>query len=250
MSDAAPDRLTRIRLLIGEKKLARLQNSFVVVVGLGAVGSYAVEGLARAGIGRLRLVDFDIIKQSNINRQLYALESTQGKFKCDEARKRVLDINPACTVEALRAFADDKTLPAILEGNPDLVIDAIDSLAPKTFLIAETVRRGIPLIASMGAALRSDPTRVRCGNFSEAKKCPLAQRLRYRLRKQGAPEFTCVYSDEPVPKHAVTKTTGEENILPRGRERPALGSLPTLTGIFGLTIANAALQKLCGGFHD
>ena len=194
------DRLARIRLMLGSEKLSRLRGSFAVVVGLGAVGSYAVEGRARAGVGRLRLVDFDVVRPSNINRQLYAASSTVGMKKSEVARSRVLDINPDCRAEALCVFADDLSRAAILEGKIDLVIDAIDSLGPKAALVRDVTSRGLPLISSMGAALRTDPARVRVGLFSEVRKCPLAARLRDSLTRSGAvPEFKCVYSDEPVP---------------------------------------------------
>ena len=243
------DRLARIRLLLGDEGVDRLKSSFVVVVGLGAVGSYAVEGLARAGVGRLRLVDFDILKTSNINRQLYALGSTIGRSKASVAAGRVLDINPDCRVEPLELFAASENFGAILDGGPDLVIDAIDSLGPKSYLIAETFRRKLPVISSMGAALRTDPGAVRVGPLSGTKGCPLAARLKYWLRKINVtPDFTCVYSVEPVGKlkKARQAVPDEKDIYERGRQRAALGSLPTVTGIFGLTIANAAILLLAG----
>ncbi|MCM2266960.1 MAG: tRNA threonylcarbamoyladenosine dehydratase [Elusimicrobiales bacterium] len=243
MSD---DRLARIRLMLGEENLERLKNSFVTVVGLGAVGSYAVEGLARSGVGRLRLVDFDVLRASNINRQLYALGSTLGRHKAEVAAERVLDINPRCRVEKLNAFAAEDTFAAILDGRPDLVIDAIDSLGPKAGLIAETVRRGLPLIASMGAALRTDAAAVRVGPIKDVRGCPLAAKVRNLLRKSGTHlDFTCVYSLEPVGELSKRRQVDPETeFFEKGRRRAALGSLPTLTGIFGLTIANAAIQLL------
>lgn len=244
------DRLARIRLLLGEEKLGRLRDSFVVVVGLGAVGSYAVEGLARAGVGRLRLADFDVVQASNINRQLYALGSTLGRSKASVAAERVLDINPGCRVEPMEVFASDESFDRILEGGPHLVIDAIDSLGPKASLIAETHKRKLKIISSMGAALRTDPGAVRVGPLHKANGCPLAARLKYWLRKMNAPmDVTCVYSVEPVGelKKARQAAGSESGGYERGRRRAALGSLPTITGIFGLTIANTAIGYLAGG---
>ena len=240
------DRLARIRLMLGEEGVNRLKSSFVTVVGLGAVGSYAVEGLARAGVGRMRLVDFDVIRASNINRQLYALGSTLGKHKSAMAAERVLDINPHCHVEALNLFAGPETFGAILEGAPDMVIDAIDSLGPKAGLIAQTVKRRLPLIASMGAALRTDPGAIRVGPLGEVRGCPLAAALRSLLRKNGTPlDINCVYSLEPVGElRKARQLDPETQFYERGRRRAALGSLPTLTGIFGLVIANAVIKIL------
>jgi tRNA A37 threonylcarbamoyladenosine dehydratase len=242
-------RFSRIEKMIGTAGLHKLGASFVTVVGLGAVGSYAVEGLARAGVGHIRLVDFDEIRPSNINRQLYALESTVGLAKTDVAIARVRDINPKCKVEALKCFFDDTTADSVLAGPPDLVIDAIDSVAPKTQLLAELIKRDIAVISSMGAALRTDPALVRTGPLSEVKNCPLARLIRKRLRKRGlSVEFSCVYSTEPtddLPGGGISETSdATEETLRRGRTRRTLGSLPTLTGIFGLTAANLAIRML------
>ena len=244
------ERFARIELLIGAEALSRLTASFVTVVGLGAVGSYAVEGLARAGIGRLRLVDFDVVRQSNINRQLYALDSTVGTPKVDVARQRIADINPACAVETLRLFAHVETMGAILAGPPDLVVDAIDSVRPKIELITAVLDRGIRLVSCMGAALRTDPLCVRVGPLSETIRCPLARQIRRRLRRRGvSTDFPSVYSIEPVAPGAVEKQgdpAKPAHTLVRGRTRTILGSLPTLTGIVGLTAANEAIHILAG----
>lgn len=241
------ERFSRIEQIIGPRAMERLHSSFVVIAGLGAVGSYAVEALARAGIGRMRLVDFDRIRMANINRQIFALDSTLGKFKADVAADRVRDINPRCRVEIARNFIDDNTAPAVIEGNPTLLIDAIDSLNPKTRLLAAAIQNSQPVISSMGAALRTDPSLVRTGPLSQVVNCPLARLIRRRLRKQGLPvELACVYSVESIqelPRTAVAEAD-EEELFPRGRRRQTLGSLPTLTGIFGLTAANMAIHMI------
>ncbi|MDD3865967.1 MAG: ThiF family adenylyltransferase, partial [Candidatus Izemoplasmatales bacterium] len=141
-------------MLLGEPAMQCLGDSHVVVVGLGAVGGYALEGLARAGVGNLRLVDFDVVSPTNINRQLLALDSTIGQPKVELAAARVKDINPDCNVEPMRTFLHTDTLDEILAGRIDMVIDAIDALLPKVELIAACVERKIPIISSMGAALR------------------------------------------------------------------------------------------------
>ncbi|MFA5138885.1 MAG: tRNA threonylcarbamoyladenosine dehydratase [Elusimicrobiota bacterium] len=245
-------RFSRIRLLLGAAALERLRRSFVVVAGLGAVGSYAVEALARAGIGRLRLVDFDEIHESNINRQLYALESTLGRPKCEEARRRVLDIHPACQAEALRLFIEPASMDQTLGGAPDVLVDAIDSLSPKASLLRSALERNIQVVSSMGAALRTDPTSVRVGRLSEIRTCPLASRVRERLRPLASSDkLHCIYSLEPC-RDLTTKASSRMEAdahyeLRKGRKRAALGSLPTLTGIFGLTAANETLRLLLGG---
>lgn len=244
-------RFSRTRLLIGEDSFTRLSASHIAVIGLGAVGGYAVEGLARAGIGRFTLVDFDLIQPTNINRQILALESTITQLKTDAALQRVTDINPACRVEGLNLFVDEQNVGSILDRQPDIIIDAIDSLNPKVQLLRASHASGISTFSSMGAALRTDPRKIRIDDLSRTDHCPLAKRIRKRLRKDGITSgITCVYSTEPVrfdfsqAEQADSEDLSEKTI-DRGRERNTLGSLPTITAIFGLTIANAVIQELC-----
>ena len=236
--------------LVGPERFRRIQSAFVVVVGLGAVGSYAVEGLARAGVGRLRLVDFDVVKPSNINRQLYALHSTVGLPKSEIARQRVHDIYPACQVECLHAFVHVDTMESVLAGPPDLVVDAIDALNPKVELLSAAITRGLPIVSSMGAAGRTDPGAIRVGPLSASLNCHLARMIRKRLRRRQLPlNLTAVYSVELAPEPfagELAEVEAEETFV-RGRPREPLGSLPTLTGMFGLALANSALQTLAGG---
>lgn len=241
----------RIRQCLGEVAFRRLRESFVVVVGLGAVGGYALEGLVRSGVGRLRLVDFDEVRRSNLNRQLLALESTLDMSKVELACARALDIHPACDVEAMACFADEGTHDAILAGNPDFVLDAIDSLNPKVQLIRAACGRGVPILSSMGAARRLDPTRIRCGDISGTRHCPLARLVRKRLRRHGITQgVACVYSTEPVDEatdHPVEAPVAEAvPFLERGRARASLGSLPTMTGIFGLMCAQVLIDAITG----
>lgn len=240
------NRFGRIELLLGANAVSALKQAFVVVVGLGAVGSYAVEALARAGIGRLRLVDFDEIRTANFNRQLYALESTVGRKKSDVAAQRVKEINPDCTVEELCLFFATETADQVLSGSPDLVIDAIDSLGPKVELLMQTQQRSLEIISVMGAASRVDPLAVRFGSLTQVKNCPLARAVRQRLRRRGAStDLNCVYSIEPsVRRDSTVDCVEEEEFYERGRKRTPLGSLPTLTGIFGLTAAHQAIRFL------
>lgn len=243
------ERFSRIQRFLGEERFERLRGRKVTVVGLGAVGGYVVEGLARAGIGQLCLVDFDTVQPSNLNRQILALTETLGRPKVEVAKDRVIAINPECRVEALQLFVDDKTVSQVLSPLPDLLIDAIDSLNPKVQLLTTAYALGVPIISSMGAALRSDPTLIRCADLFDTKNCPLARRLRKRLnRNEVGRGITCVFSTEkvdfdyrePEEETALEPSPYED----RGRKRRILGSLPTLTGIFGLIIANRAILQL------
>lgn len=243
------ERFTRVTTLIGKEKFKRLQESTVTIVGLGAVGGYVMEGLARAGIGNLRLVDFDNIQPSNINRQIIALESTLGKPKVEAAKNRVLEINPNCRVEPLEIFAADETMEQILSPRPDILVDAIDSLNPKVQLLTAARMANLSIISSMGAALRTDPTKIRYDDIFKSTNCPLAKHVRKRLRRRGINDgIFCVYSTEKV-DFEYQFGEAEENAplhADRGRRRNVLGSLPTLTGIFGLYIANQAILQLTG----
>lgn len=246
------ERFSRIERMIGPEGLDRLGRAHVAVIGLGAVGSYALEALARAGVGRLRLVDFDTVQPSNINRQLLALQSTLGQPKVEIARRRVQDINPDCVVEAMQAFVHVETLDAVLAGPPDLVIDAIDAVLPKVELLAAAAAGGIPVVSAMGAALRTDPTALRVDKLSRTRHCPLARQVRKLLRRRGRDcDFLCVYSTEPVndlhEDVLALPQDSDEPLVKRGRKRRTMGSLPTLTGIFGLAAANAALGLLLEG---
>lgn len=243
------DRWARLRTFIGDEGLLRLRGSFVAVVGLGAVGGYAMEALARAGIGRLRLVDFDQVRPSNFNRQILALEANLGRYKTDAASERVSQINPLCQVEVLNVFVHKDTIDQVLDGPPDLVVDAIDGLNPKVELLAEVCRRRIPVVSSMGAALRRDPAMVRISPLSMTSECPLARRVRKRLRGLDVElgSICCVHSIEPVGERARAAIAHEpdpDETEMQGRPRRPMGSLPTLTGIFGLTCAHAAIWML------
>ncbi len=242
------ERFTRTRCFLGEKKFSLLQQAMVTIVGLGAVGGYAAEGLARAGVGRLRLVDFDTIQASNINRQILALENSIGQAKVNVAKERISLINPKCTVEALQLFAADETLTEIFSPVPNILIDAIDSLNPKVQLLVGAHKRQITTFSSMGAALRTDPTKIKVGDIMTSNHCPLAKHVRNRLRRQGIEGgIQCIYSTEWVEFIYKGPEKPEQGASPyedRGRKRNILGSLPTITGIFGLILANEVILHL------
>jgi tRNA A37 threonylcarbamoyladenosine dehydratase len=240
------NRFARTELLIGREGLARLARTHVAVIGLGAVGSYSVEGLVRAGIGRLTVVDFDEIRASNINRQLYALESTLGRRKVDVAVERVRDINPDCRVEGLPLFMDAETVQEVIRRSPDFVVDAIDSVGPKVQVLIAMARAGIRTISCMGAATRTEASLVRVGDLSETENCPLARQVRRGLRKNGITRgIRCVYSTERASAAGACETDDEQS-LSRGRKRRSLGSLSCVTGVFGLTAAGEVIANAAG----
>lgn len=245
----ASERFTRIIQLIGEEKFARIQESHVTIVGLGAVGGHAMEALGRAGIGNIRLVDFDNIQPSNINRQILALTTNLGRKKVQEAATRLAAINPQCRTEPLELFAAEESMEKILSPPTEIVIDAIDSLNPKVQLLVSAYQARIPIISSMGAALRTDPSKIRTGDIFDSQSCPLAKHVRKRLRRRNVGRgIHCVYSLEKV-EFTYEMGDPEENApqeADRGRRRNILGSLPTLTGIFGLHIANHVILHLAG----
>lgn len=237
--------------LLGREAVERLAVAKVSVFGLGAVGSYAVEGLARAGVGHFRLVDFDAFKPSNLNRQLYALNSTLGRAKAEVAAERILDINPQASVLAETAFAHADTLEGLLSDRPDLVIDAVDSLAPKTEIIAAAASLGLTVFSAMGAATRLDPEAIRFAPILEAIGCPLARLIKKRLRRRLVEgDLWCVYSAERKNLKAIAGPDeggiSEEGEYARGRKRSVLGSISTITGMFGLRLAHEAVLRLAG----
>ena len=227
------DRFQRTRALIGAEKLQKLKNARVMVVGLGAVGGYALEGLARAGIGRLVLVDFDSFELSNINRQILALSSTLGQKKTVIAAQRVKEINPACQVMPKDMFVSPENINELPFDEVDYVVDAIDSLDSKASLIAELVKRNKKFISSMGAALKTDPSKIKICRLNQTSVDGLAKQLRHRLKDKGVDltQVKCVSSTEEAQRINST-------------ERQPLGSLPTITAIFGLTIANELIKEI------
>ncbi|MBF0511648.1 MAG: tRNA threonylcarbamoyladenosine dehydratase [Candidatus Omnitrophica bacterium] len=226
--------------------MKKLAASSVTVIGLGAVGSYCLEALARAGVGRFRVVDFDVIRPSNMNRHLWAFHSTLNIPKAEMAKKRLLDINPDILVEPYVMFADDKTLPQILDNKPDILIDAADAAGLKVETLERAYKMGLTIVSSMGAATRTDLSCIQVGDLMDSKGCPLARRMRRLLKPKGVGRgITCVYSTQP---QKVSLLSSEPVVEPgdvlRGRIRRKLGSLSTVTGIFGLTLAHTVLKKL------
>jgi tRNA A37 threonylcarbamoyladenosine dehydratase len=208
------DMFDRTRLIIGEEGLSRLSRSTVVVAGLGGVGSYAAEALARAGVGNLVLIDGDIVTISNLNRQLIATRATLGRDKVEVTKERVLDISPHCQVSAHKAFLDSNTISSFVSEQADFVVDAIDSVQSKASLAAYCISKGIRLISCMGAGNRLDPLRFRIADVSETRVCPLAKAYRQELRKAGIVSgVTVVFSDE-APVKTGCRTPGSTSFVP------------------------------------
>ena len=220
------DRLHRTRLLFGDTGIEKLQKATVMIVGCGAVGSFAVEALARTGVGKLIIIDSDVIEESNINRQIFATDTTIEMPKVDVARARIHDINPDILVTAIRTFFDDSTE---LNVTPDFVIDAIDTVPSKIALYKWCVARNTPFISSMGAARKTNPSCIKIAKLSKTTVCPLAAKIRKMVRDANLPDFDVVYSTEPA--------------APTDAAR-VFGSIVTVTGIFGLMAANHAINYI------
>lgn len=233
-------RFERTRILIGEEGVARLASKHVFLAGLGGVGSYCAEALARGGIGRLTLLDHDVVATSNINRQLPALDSTVGKSKAELMEERIRQINPDCIVSIRREFLNVENVNDIVPGDADYVIDAIDSLNCKVALVAESVKRGLKVASSMGAGNKLDPSRIRLADISETRICPLASQMRKRLRKRGIDKgVLTVYTDEP-PKPPLPP----EPVSGHGRPRAVNGTISYMPPLFGFMLAGAVIKSL------
>jgi tRNA A37 threonylcarbamoyladenosine dehydratase len=231
------DRFSRLRLLYGDAALVRLHQAHVAVFGVGGVGSYVVEALVRGGIGRLTLVDFDDVCRSNINRQLHALESTLGRPKVEVMAERCRQINPQIEI-SIRPFAyTSETAAELLAADYAYVCDCIDTISAKIHLIQSCCEQKLPIIASMGAANKLDPSQIRLADLAETKKCRLARTMRRELRKRGIERgVQVVYSTEEF-----------RPLLTDSDDRtPLLGSASFIPPIFGLTMAAEVLRKISG----
>ncbi|MFY9121022.1 MAG: tRNA threonylcarbamoyladenosine dehydratase [Syntrophomonadaceae bacterium] len=224
--------LQRTSLLIGDSGIQRLQNASVIVIGLGGVGSYAAEALARNGIGHMTLVDRDQVEATNINRQLPALHSTIGRYKCEVMAERILDINPGIELRVLPMEYTSETADSILDQPYDYVLDAIDSLTDKIHLIKHSLEKGLPIISAMGAANRLDPLKFQITDISNTHTCPMARKVRRELRQFG------IVSGVPV----VYSTENPHNILDDRSTR--LGSVSFVPGTAGLAMAGYVINSI------
>lgn len=234
--------LERTELLLGKETLKNLQHSHVLVVGLGGVGAYAAEMIARAGVGRLTIADTDVVHPSNINRQLVALHSTVGQSKVELLAERLLDINPALGLTRINRYISDLDTQELLDAdNYDFVVDAIDTLSPKAGLIVETLKRDIPLVSSMGAGGRTDPTQIEIADISQSHSCKLAHKLRKRLRKWGVSTgFNVVFSPEPVKPGSVV-------LCDERNKHSLIGTISYMPAVFGCACASVVVRALSTG---
>lgn len=234
-------RFSRTELLLGKEGMDRLKEARVAIAGLGGVGAYVAEALVRSGISYLRLIDFDLIKHSNFNRQLFAVENSLSVKKVNAAEIRLKQINPSCCVDKKADFIDESNCASLISG-VDVVIDAIDSVSSKVSLLAKAVDMGISVVSSMGAAAKMDPLQVRTGDISESRICPLARIIRKRLhRRKIYTGIRCVYSIEQTDNAQVSEMDCEES-FERGRQRPSLGSISYMPGVFGLVAAHEVIK--------
>jgi tRNA A37 threonylcarbamoyladenosine dehydratase len=236
-------RFSRTALIFGEEGMAKLHNSKIAIVGLGGVGSFAAEMLARSGIGALILVDFDRVGLTNINRQITALTSTVGQLKVDVLTSRLKDINPDIDIVRAPIFCGDDGRDILL-SEADYIIDAIDSLNPKAGLLEYAHKSKIKVISCMGAANRLNPSLIRLDDISRTTTCPLASRVRKYLNKRGIYEgIPVVYSiEKPLALH--TYDTLEDETLERGRKRSSLGSVAHLPAAFASWAVSYVLKDI------
>ena len=234
------DQLSRTRLLLGSDAMAKLKNARVAVFGLGGVGGYVVEALARSGIGALDLIDHDTISLTNINRQLLATHSTVGQSKAQAAGNRVLDIDPTISVTVHETFYLPETADQFDFSQYSYVVDAIDTVTGKLMLAKAAQDAGIPIISSMGTGNKLDPTAFRVADISQTKGCPLARIMRKECRKRGITTLKVVYSEEePIPSRS-EESTAE---LPEGR-RSLPGSVAFVPSVAGLILASEVIKDL------
>ncbi|MEE1021795.1 MAG: tRNA threonylcarbamoyladenosine dehydratase [Muribaculaceae bacterium] len=234
-SEAWDDRTRRV---LGEEAVERLADASVLIVGVGGVGGYAAEMLVRSGVGKLTLIDADKVAESNINRQIIALRSTVGMPKSIIAAERLHDINPAASIDCLQMYLDPAQVDEILDAEFDFVLDCIDTVAPKAALLTRCLLRRVPVISSMGAGGRIDPTKVCYSDIWSTRDDGLARAVRHHLKKNGVRRsLMTVCSTEPVRKQSLMEINDTN-------KRTSYGSLAAIPSIFGIYMANYVIRKI------
>lgn len=239
----------RTELLLGKDKMQRLRDAHVLVVGVGGVGAYAAEMLCRAGIGEMTIIDADIVQPTNINRQLPATHATLGRPKVEVLAERFRDINPDIKLHAVPIYIKEEDVNSLLVGTNnaqfDFIVDAIDTIAPKCALISEALRRGIPIVSSMGAGAKSDITQIRFADLWDTYHCGLAKAVRTRLKKEGLRRsLPVVFSTEQADRNAVITIEGEQN------KKSTTGTISYMPAVFGCYLAEYVIRKLSGKWKD
>lgn len=233
--------LSRTELLIGNDKLSVLRNKHVLITGLGGVGAMAAEQICRAGVGRMTIIDGDTVHPSNRNRQLPALKSTEGKAKTGVMASRLLDINPALNLTVIHEYIRDERTVEILKQGYDYVVDAIDTLSPKVYLLHACVELGLPVVSSMGAGGKFDPGQVTVADLDDSYNCKLAYYMRKRLHKLGIYKgIKVVFSPEVVDRSAVILQEGETN------KKSNVGTISYMPAVFGCFMASVVIRDLLG----
>ncbi len=229
----------RTRLLVGNTGIERLNKAHVLVVGLGGVGSYCAEAICRAGVGEMTIVDGDVVDPSNRNRQLQALSSTHALSKAALMEQRLADINPKVKLHVHREFKNPDRVMELLKNNYDYVVDAIDSISPKVYMIKMAFNMGHRIVSSMGAGGKMDPTRLQVVDLSETYQCPLAQQVRKRLKSMGIYKgIKAVFSPEVPVKESLMYTDGSNF------KKSAYGTISYLPAVFGMTCASVVIRDL------
>lgn len=237
---ALPQWMARTEVLLGEEKIQSLLDANVLVVGLGGVGGICAEMIARSGVGKMTIVDADVVEASNRNRQIPALISTDGLLKSEVMAQRIRDINPAIQLTVISEFIRDERTNEILDqGNFDYAVDCIDTLSPKVFFIKACLDRNIPLVSSMGAGGKFDPTQVKVIDISETYQCNLARYVRKRLRKYGVRKgFKVVFSPEAADQSRIYES---EKAYPK---KSVIGTISYMPAAFGITCASVVVRDL------
>jgi tRNA threonylcarbamoyladenosine dehydratase len=231
--------MERTQLLVGKKGIERLLAADVLVVGLGGVGSYAAEAIARAGVGSMTIIDGDFVDPTNRNRQLQALATTHGLSKALLMEQRIKEINPEINLTTIKEFQTPEMMKETLQKKYTYIIDAIDSISPKLHLIQTAYYNGRRIISSMGAGGKMDPTRVKIADISKTDICPLAQYVRKRLKYMGIYKgVNCVFSDELPAKYSIMRTDGSKF------KKSAYGTISYLPAVFGLTCASVVIKDI------
>lgn len=236
------DWLQRTELLLGDPMLQRLKSAHVLVVGLGGVGAYAAENICRAGIGEMTIVDADTVENSNRNRQLLALTTTLGQPKSEVMAQRLLQINPEVKLHTVQEFIrDERTIELLQQADYDYVVDAIDSLSPKIFLIYHALQRNLKLVSAMGAGGKMDPTTVKVADIKDTYQCKLAQNVRKRLHRLGIRSgFKAVFSTEPVREGSIALSSE-----PEINKLSTVGTISYMPAVFGCVAASVVVRDLC-----